>query len=201
MSREKEFESRVEGLKEEITSKDILISKLKDDIVKLEKSFKKEELKKHQKIESLEERIENASIELANNKIRINDLLTDNQNQINEFESIIESKENDIRDTKKKLDKFKQEKLNLLKIVQQLADLGNPSLEFTGTIEDLEYDYDNEEEDYDNKTCCQNANEFVNYDVNEERVDTTDVEEYEEGSTSLENISEAFETQEADELI
>lgn len=188
-------------MKEEITSKDILISKLKDDIVKLEKSFKKEELKKHQKIESLEERIENASIELANNKIRINDLLTDNQNQINEFESIIESKENDIRDTKKKLDKFKQEKLNLLKIVQQLADLGNPSLEFTGTIEDLEYEYDNEGEDYDNKNCCQNANEFVNYDVNEERADTAYVEEYEEGSTSLENISEAFESEEADELI
>lgn len=199
MSREKDFESKVDGLKEEITSKDILISKLRDDIVKLEKSFKKEELKKHQKIESLEERIENASIELANNKIRINDLLTENQNQINEFESIIESKENDIKDTKKKLDKFKQEKLNLLKIVQQLADLGNPSLEFTGTIEDLEYDYNNEE-DYDNKSCCQNTNEFANYDVNEERIDTTDVEEYEEGSTSVENISEVFENEEAEEL-
>ena len=201
LSKETHYKKNVTLLEDRLTAKDLLIAKLEDDIVQLEKSFKNEEIKKHHEIESLNERIENASIELANNKIEINNLLIENQNKVEEYDKIILSKDNEMQDDKRKIDKLKQEKLNLLKIVQQLADLSNPSLTFTGTIEDLEYE---EVPQIPTPTCCQNTNEFVNYDVNEssdQNQGLDDDDYYEEGSTSVENFSESFETNEAEDQL
>merc|ERR1712066_784619 len=199
LSTKKEYERNLTALEGEIISKDTLINKLKDDIERIEKSFSKEEMKKHQKIESLNKRIENASIELANNKITINQLENANQDKIASFENRLEAKDEEIKEGLKRLDKYKQEKLNLLKIVQQLADLGNPALTFTATIDDLDY-YDQlqeEQEQEASSSCCEDTQEFVNYDVNEtpsnEIVERVDYEDY-EGSTSNENFSDSLET-------
>merc|ERR1711902_33810 len=163
----------------------------------IEKSFSKEEMKKHQKIESLNKRIENALIELANNKITISQLENANQDKIASFENRLEAKDEEIKEGLKRLDKYKQEKLNLLKIVQQLADLGNPALTFTATIDDLDYYDQLQEEQEASSSCCEDTQEFVNYDVNEapsnEIVERVDYEDY-EGSTSNENFSDSLET-------
>ena len=203
---ERDLKSKVTNLEQQIIAKDSLINKLKDDVVKLQSSFSKEENKKHKEIESLEERIENASIELANDKIVINNLKIENENKIGEYEQIIRFKDDEIKESSKRLDKYKHEKLNLLKIVQQLADLSNPSLTFTATIDDLDY-YDTiaeEEEQEAAAPCCDNTQEFENYDVNV--VSSTSEEEEsvvyydeEEGSSPIENFSESFESNEDDE--
>ena len=202
---ERDLKSKVTNLEQQIIAKDSLINKLKDDVVKLQSSFSKEENKKHKEIESLEERIENASIELANDKIVINNLKIENENKIGEYEQIIRYKDDEIKESSKRLDKYKHEKLNLLKIVQQLADLSNPSLTFTATIDDLDY-YDTiaEEEEQEAAPCCDNTQEFENYDVNV--VSSTSEEEEsvvyydeEEGSSPIENFSESFESNEDDE--
>ena len=194
-----EYEKNLTTLEAEIISKDTLINKLKDDIEKLEQSFSKEEMKKHQEIESLNKRIENALVELANDKITINQLENANQDRIDSLESRLNAKDEEIKEGLKRLDKYKQEKLNLLKIVQQLADLGNPALTFTATIDDLDY-YDQLQEQQEQEataSCCEDTQEFVNYDVNEapsnEVLERVDYDDY-EGSTSNENFSDSLET-------
>lgn len=197
LSSKKEYEKNLTTLEAEIISKDTLINKLKEDIKKIENSFSKEEMKKHQKIESLNKRIENALIELANNKITINQLENANEDKIASFENRLVAKDEEIKEGLKRLEKYKQEKLNLLKIVQQLADLGNPALTFTATIDDLDYYDQLQEEQEASSNCCEDTQEFVNYDVNEapsnEIVDRVDYEDY-EGSTSNENFSDSLET-------
>ena len=199
LATKKEYEKNLTTLEAEIISKDTLINKLKDDIEKLEQSFSKEEMKKHQEIESLNKRIENALVELANDKITINQLENANQDRIDSLESRLNAKDEEIKEGLKRLDKYKQEKLNLLKIVQQLADLGNPALTFTATIDDLDY-YDQLQEQQEQEataSCCEDTQEFVNYDVNEapsnEVLERVDYDDY-EGSTSNENFSDSLET-------
>jgi len=200
LSIKNDYSRNLTMLESEIISKDSLINKLKDDIAMLEKSFSKEEMKKHQEIETLNERIENASIELANDKIRINQLENENQDKINGFQNLLRAKDEEIKEGLKRLEKYKHEKLNLLKIVQQLADLGNPALTFTATIDDLDY-YDQLQEEQEqlqeqiqeqSAGCCDDTQEFVNYDVNE-IVERVDYDEY-EGSASNENFSDPQET-------
>ena len=205
LSTKKQYEKNLTTLEAEIISKDTLINKLKDDIEKLDQSFKKEEGKKHQEIESLNNRIENALIELANDKITISQLENANQDKIDSLESRLYAKDEEIKEGLKRLEKYKQEKLNLLKIVQQLADLGNPALTFTATIDDLDY-YDQLQEEQEQEasaSCCDDTQEFVNYDVNEapsnevlERVDYDDFE----GSTSDENFSDSLEASQEEDL-
>ena len=198
LSTKKQYEKNLTTLEAEIISKDTLINKLKDDIEKLDQSFKKEEMKKHREIESLNNRIENALIELANDKITISQLENANQDKIDSLESRLYAKDEEIKEGLKRLDKYKQEKLNLLKIVQQLADLGNPALTFTATIDDLDY-YDQLQEEQEQEAsvgCCEDTQEFVNYDVNEapsnEVLERVDYDDY-EGSTSNENFSDSLE--------
>ena len=151
------------------------------------------------KHESLNKRIENALVELANDKITINQLENANQDRIDSLKSRLNAKDEEIKEGLKRLDKYKQEKLNLLKIVQQLADLGNPALTFTATIDDLDY-YDQLQEQQEQEasaSCCEDTQEFVNYDVNEapsnEVLERVDYDDY-EGSTSNENFSDSLET-------
>jgi len=198
--RESEFETRISNFAVELEAKDSAISKLKDDIVKLEESFSKEELKKHNHISVLNERLDNASVELANNQIQINELMEENRQKLAEFNDVTKSKDKEINDFHKRMEKFKREKLNLLKIVQQLADLGNPANN-PFNIQDEDYELLNNAET--KETCCDNTEDFVNYDVNTEleenlidREFVTEEEdggedylsEEEEGSTSLENL-------------
>ena len=173
---------------------------MKEDIVKLEKSFSKEETKKHHEISGLNDRLDNASVELANNQIRINQLVEENRGKLAAFNEATRAKDKEILEFKKKMEKFKREKLNLLKIVQQLADLGNPA----------NNPFNIEEEDYEmlssgevRATCCEDTEDFADYDVRpaieDNQIDREFVsgEEYggveylveeEEGSTSLENL-------------
>ena len=216
LSREDDFKQNVTLLEDRLFSKDSLISKLKTDIVKLEETFEKEEQKKHEKIELLHERLENASLELANNKIKINDLTIEHQIKEDGYEAVVKAKDGEIKEYKRKIDKLRQEKLNLLKIVQQLADLGNPSVSFSGTVEDF-YDTDNditEDQGNNNNTCCEDNNntveEFLNYDVNDDVYEVEEEESFnefqsvdandEESSTSFEDLDVSLESTE-DELM
>merc|ERR1712203_862509 len=77
---ETDFQKKIGDFADNLKSKDSVISKLKDDIVKLEQSFGKEEMKKHDEISTLNDRLDNASVELENNQIRIAELLQENRN-------------------------------------------------------------------------------------------------------------------------
>jgi len=142
------LENRIQNLTTLLETKDTSISKLKDDITKLEDTFQKEELKKHETIQDLNEKLEATTIELANTKISLNNKIKEDERRGAELKEALA-----------KIDKFKKEKKNLLKIVQQLAEIGNPSLNFNtfsivaenqelGDYKDYgevdEYDYDHE---------------------------------------------------------
>jgi len=200
---ETDFQKRIGDFAENLQSKDSVISKLKDDIVKLEQSFSKEESEKHHEISTLNDRLDNASVELADNQIRIEELLEQNRNNLAAWTEVTKYKDRDLQEFHKKMEKFKREKLNLLKIVQQLADLGNPANN-PFNIEDSDYDLLNSAEE-DRENCCDETADFAQYDVNVEQInrDFVSSEEYgdedyreeeeEEGSTSLENLVEATE--------
>jgi hypothetical protein len=111
--------NKIKNLTTLLETKDTSISKLKDDISKLEESFEKEELKKHETIQDLNEKLETTTIELAKTKISLNSQTK--ENKVTEAE---------LTEAMSKIEKFKKEKENLLKIVQQLAEIGNPSLNF-----------------------------------------------------------------------
>jgi len=197
---ETDFQKRIGDFAENLKSKDSVISKLKDDIVKLEQSFSKEEMKKHHEISTLNDRLDNASVELADNQIRIEELLEENRNNLAAWTEVTKSKDRDLQEFHKKMEKFKREKLNLLKIVQQLADLGNPANN-PFNIDDSDYDLLNSAEE-EREDCCDDTSDFAQYDVNVEQIsrDFVSSEEYgddyleeEEGSASLENLVEATE--------
>lgn len=203
---EAELEKRILNFDQKLASKDSVISKLKDDIVKLEASFSKEETKKHHEISGLNDRLDNASVELANNQIKINQLVEENRGRLAEFNEVTRAKDKEILEFKKKMEKFKREKLNLLKIVQQLADLGNPA----------NNPFNIEEEDYEmlssgevRQTCCEDTEDFEDFEIEDNQIDREFVggeeygaEEYlveeEEGSTSLENLVVIAETADDD---
>ena len=195
---ETDFQKRIGDFAENLKSKDSIISQLKEDIVKLEQSFSKEESKKHHEISSLNERLDNASVELANNQIRIHELMEENRSNLAAWTEVTKSKDREIQEFHKKMEKFRREKLNLLKIVQQLADLGNPANN-PFNIDDSDYDLLNNTEE----NCCDDTADFAQYDVNVEpdNRDFVSSEEYgddyleeeEEGSASLENLVEATE--------
>lgn len=206
---ETDFQKRIGDFGENLKSKDSVISKLKDDIVKLEQSFGKEEMKKHGEISTLNDRLDNASVELANNQIRIEQLLEENRNNLAAWTEVTKSKDREIQEFHKKMEKFKREKLNLLKIVQQLADLGNPANN-PFNIEDSDYDLLNSAEE-EREACCDDTADFAQYDVNVEEVDREFVssEEYGDedyleeeegsgGSASLENLVEVTENADGD---
>ena len=197
---ETDFQKRIGDFADSLKSKDSVISKLKDDIVKLEQSFGKEEMKKHHEISTLNDRLDNASVELADNQIRIEELLEENRSNLAAWTEVTKSKDRDLQEFHKKMEKFKREKLNLLKIVQQLADLGNPANN-PFNIDDSDYDLLNSAEE-EREDCCDDTSDFAQYDVNVEQIsrDFVSSEEYgddyleeEEGSASLENLVEATE--------
>merc|ERR1712038_1942410 len=100
------FQKKIGDFAENLKSKDSVISKLKDDIVKLEQSFSKEEMKKHNEISVLNERLDNASVELANNQIQINELIEENRQKLAEFADVTKSKDREIQEFHKKKKKF-----------------------------------------------------------------------------------------------
>ena len=199
---ETDFQKRIGDFAENLKSKDFVISKLKDDIVMLEQSFSKEEMKKHNEISTLNERLDNASVELANNQIRIQELVEENRNNLAAWADNIKSKDREIQEFHKRMEKFKREKLNLLKIVQQLADLGNPANN-PFNIDDSDYDLLSSVEE-NREDCCDDTADFAQYDVNAEQINRSeeyegeDYAEEEEGSASLENLVEDTENADGD---
>merc|ERR1711892_876177 len=113
------LEKNVLNLTDLVETKDSSISKLKEEILKLEDTFQKEESKKHETIKDLKETLESTTIELVKTKISL-----DTKTR----EDIV--MEEELEEAMSKIVKFKKEKNNLLKIVQQLAEIGNPSLNF-----------------------------------------------------------------------
>merc|ERR1711892_1616309 len=125
------LENNILNLTVLIETKDKVISVLKEDITKLEDTFEKEVLKKHETIQDLNKKLENTTIELAKSKISLDQ--TSKENHV---------KNEELDEAMVKIDKFKREKKNLLRIVQQLAEIGNPSLNLnTFTIGNDEDEY------------------------------------------------------------
>ena len=147
-------------------------------------------------------------MELANNQIRIEELQQENRNNLAAWSEVTKSKDREIQEFHKKMEKFRREKLNLLKIVQQLADLGNPANN-PFNIDDSDYDLLNTAEE-ERENCCDDTGDFAQYDVNAEQINRDFVssedygsedylEEEEEGSASLENLVEATENADGDQ--
>jgi len=154
------LENNILNLTVLIETKDKVISVLKEDITKLEDTFEKEELKKHETIQDLNRKLENTTIELAKSKISLDQ--TSKENHV---------KNEELDEAMVKIDKFKREKKNLLRIVQQLAEIGNPSLNFnTFTIGNDEDEYDNYE-DYEEVQDYESEDIIVDEDV---EVDTSE---------------------------
>lgn len=133
------LDNNIQNLTTLIETKDQSISRLKEDIRKLEETFEKEEAKKHETLKDLNEKLENTTIELAKSKISLDSKTKENKEKGEELDKAMS-----------KVDKFKKEKKNLLRIVQQLAEIGNPSLNFNtfsiGTENDDYEDYENYEQ-------------------------------------------------------
>jgi len=153
------LENRIKNLTSVIETKDTSISKLKGDISKLGDTFEKEEAKKHKTINDLNKKLEATILELANTKVNLNSKTEED-----------DQRKSELKEAMAKIDKFKKEKKNLLQIVQQLAEIGNPSLNFNtfslvamnkeladykdyGEAQDYEhhYDYDHELNTLDNE--------------------------------------------------
>jgi len=155
------LEKNVLNLTDLVETKDSSISKLKEEIIKLEDTFQKEESKKHETIKDLKETLETTTIELAKTKISLDTKTREDIVMEEELEEAIS-----------KIEKFKKEKKNLLKIVQQLAEIGNPSLNFNtfsiGTNNEDFEDYEDYGEVQDYETELNTLeNEYFEVDTSE----------------------------------
>jgi len=143
----KDLESQNRNMTTLLQQKEKSIVKLKDDIINLEKSFQKEETRKHKTITGLNKKLESVESDLKQARHSL-------AKTVNEAKE----KEVELQDTQGQLIKLRNEKKNLLKIVQQLAEIGNPSLNFNtfALVEKVnddyesssDYEYSEEPEDY-----------------------------------------------------
>jgi len=151
----------IANLTEVIELKEKAISVLKVDITKLGETFEKEELKKHETIQNLNTKLDNNTIELAKTKISLGETAKDN---------FVKSEE--LEDALAKIEKMKREKKNLLRIVQQLAEIGNPSLNFNtfsiGSEEEDYEDYEEEAQDYETEGSNIEQLDYVENEASEE---------------------------------
>ena len=118
-----------------ITSRDDKIKSLKDDIERKESEFKADLEKKDDKILALTLKLDNASAELSNLK----DALQENSKEF-------EAKENQLKEARAKVQRLNRQKKNLLQIVQALAEIGNPALNFSKFLGEDAEDAEEEEE-------------------------------------------------------
>jgi len=136
------LENNITNLTALIETKDKSIASFKDDVRKLEETIEDAEVKNTNIIEELNAKLNNMTIELANTKISLDKTSQENV-----------AKSDQIDDAMVKIEKLKKEKKNLLRIVQQLAEISNPSLNFNkfsiGSPQGEYDDYEEELEDYE----------------------------------------------------
>ena len=118
-----------------ITSRDDKIKSLKGDIEQRESEFKADLEKKDDKILALTLKLDNASAELSNLK----DALQENSKEF-------EAKENQLEEARAKVQRLNRQKKNLLQIVQALAEIGNPALNFSKFLGEDDEDVEEEED-------------------------------------------------------
>jgi len=118
-----------------ITLRDDKIKSLEDDIEQRESEFKADLENKDDTILALTLKLDNASAEISNLK----DELEEN---LEEFEV----KENQLEEARAKVQRLNRQKKNLLQIVQALAEIGNPALNFSKFLGDDDDVFEEEEE-------------------------------------------------------
>jgi len=118
-----------------ITLRDDKIKSLEDDIEQRESEFKADLENKDDTILALTLKLDNASAEISNLK----DELEEN---LKEFEA----KENQLEEARAKVQRLTSQKKNLLQIVQALAEIGNPALNFSKFLGEDEEVFEEKEE-------------------------------------------------------
>jgi myosin heavy subunit len=121
------LEASVQNMTNIIKRKDDKIRGLKDDKKKVEATLRSEIKMKQQNIEGLNKQLDNASTELSNMKATLKE-------QTEEVSTIFGRLEK-VKATVKRLN---VEKKNLLQIVQALAEIGNPALNFSKFLQNDE---------------------------------------------------------------
>jgi len=121
-----------------ITLRDDKIKSLKDDIEQRESEFKADLENKENKILALTLKLDNAFAEISNLK-----------DELEESSKEFEAKENQLEEAIAKVQRLNSQKKNLLQIVQALAEIGNPALNFSKFLgEDDEDDEEKEDVEY-----------------------------------------------------
>ena len=176
----------IKNLTETIEMKNKKIYDLTMDSKKMKESFEKSQMKHQTVIEKIENNLERKTIEIAQNKIRLNEITEENS-----------KKSDELQDSTKEIEKLKIEKLNLLKIVQQLAEIGNPTINFDmDTKQMLEFvdnssDFSKGNDDYENyETIERKDGDFTELDS----------EDFEEELLELNTSEEANNTEDSTEI-
>jgi len=131
------LENSITNLTALIETKDKSIASFEDDVKRLEETIEDEEVKNTNMIQELTAKLNNMTIELAKTKIALDETSQENF-----------AKSDEIDEAMVKVEKLKKEKKNLLRIVQQLAEIGNPSLNFNSfSIGSPHGEYDDYEEE------------------------------------------------------
>ena len=128
------LDASLKNLTSIIAARDDKIDSLKDEIDEKESKFKADLEEKDDNILTLTVKLDNASSELSNLK----DTLEENSKEF-------EAKENQLEELRAKVQRLNTQKKNLLQIVQALAEIGNPALNFSKFLGDDEEDVEEEE--------------------------------------------------------
>merc|ERR1712083_116530 len=129
------LQASLANITEIVASRDEKIKSLKDDIKEKESKFKADLEKKDDKILALTFKLDNASAELSNLK----ETLKENSKEF-------KAKENQVEEARAKVQRLNRQKKNLLQIVQALAEIGNPALNFSKFIGEDDEDIEGEED-------------------------------------------------------
>jgi len=145
------LKNRVSNLTNAIEVKDENITNLEDDLEKLEETFKNETARKHTEILELTREFATTVKKLETNKQLLIAEETKNKKIFT-----------DLKEASAKVEKLKKDKKKLLQIVQQLAEIGNPALNFMSEfiIDEKETEDDVYEENFEEP-----ANDIEEYEV------------------------------------
>merc|ERR1711953_1614134 len=112
-----------------------MIKSLKDEFDEKESKFNADLEEKYDNILALTLKLDNASSELSNLK----ETLEENSKEF-------EAKENQVEEARAKVQRLNTQKKNLLQIVQALAEIGNPALNFSKFLGDDDEDVEEEKD-------------------------------------------------------
>ena len=129
------LDASLKNLTSIIAARDDKIDSLKDEFDEKESKFKADLEEKDDNILALTLKLDNASSELSNLK----GTLEENSREF-------DAKENQLEELRAKVQRLNTQKKNLLQIVQALAEIGNPALNFSKFLGDDEEDVEEEED-------------------------------------------------------